>query len=139
MKQHLKSHQEPVYRCQEKDCNYSSNNKTGFDAHFRKKHDETGEPRFKCLKCNEEFKFFKAFKEHQMIVCDAPNRPHACEFCRRRFKLKQGLCLHYHEHHHLSVEVARQKVYPGLRVPVWVSKKYRDEKRKERKNKTDSS
>ena len=74
-----------------------------------------------------------------MTVCDAPNRPHLCEYCDSRYKRKQALVLHYVQSHHLSSEVAREKAYPnliGIPDPDWLSNEFRDEqKRKKRRAK----
>ena len=124
---HSKIHRDPDVRkvhCEEQGCDFSCFMKNTLRRHHRDVHDDKAEPRFKCSKCNEGFKVFSSFKKHQMTVCDAPNRPHACEFCHAKFKLKQSLMLHYHDIHHTSKVVAREKVYPGLPVPEWACKKY---------------
>ena len=116
MREHAKTHQDPKTRqivCEKQGCDFKCFGKDTLQRHHRYVHDDKAEPCFKCSKCNERFKVFSSLKKHQMTVCDAPNRPHACEFCHAKFKLKQALALHYHDIHHLSKVVAREKVYPG--------------------------
>jgi hypothetical protein len=127
-----------LIKCPEKDCLYSCLYKASLQRHHLDVHDETAAPRHKCPKCSEAFRTYVALKKHEMTICDASSRPHVCETCGLRFKLKQGLVLHYNEVHKMSAEEARLKVYPDLDVPDWIGKKRikihkKDSKRKKTK------
>ena len=119
----MKIHQDPGHRtlhCKEEGCDFTCVTRKTLRRHYSQLHDDTAECRFKCSKCEEGFKLHSSLKKHEMTVCDSSNRPHHCDLCHGRFKLKQALTLHYHQAHKLTAEEARLKVYPGLPVPEWI-------------------
>ncbi|XP_077410001.1 zinc finger Y-chromosomal protein 1-like [Vanacampus margaritifer] len=71
-------------------------------AHLKEAAPRSASPRvansFRCSTCGKEFKFRSLLSNHETVHSD--ERPHACDFCPRRFRRLSHLKRHRHVVHH---------------------------------------
>ena len=63
LNKHVLKHSGMVWDCDEKDCDYSMDDRRNLHAHKRK-HQKVGS--FECIPCDKQFKYFMQLKRHKV-------------------------------------------------------------------------